>query len=50
MRVFSVLAALVLSTPLGAGEKSGLEKGSPVGAFDVLDVTGPSASKTLCYR
>jgi hypothetical protein len=50
MRMSLVLATLVLSAPLLAGEKSGLDKGSPVNPFDVLDVTGPNASKTLCYR
>jgi len=50
MRVLGILATLAISLPLGAEEKSGLEKGSPVGAFDVLDVTGPNATKQLCYR
>jgi hypothetical protein len=50
MRTFLALATLALCAPLGAAEKSGLEKGSPVSPFDVLDVTGPNASKTLCYR
>jgi hypothetical protein len=49
MRLTAVLAALLLSAPLGAGEKSGAEKGSGVPAFDVLDVTGPNAAKKLCY-
>ena len=30
--------------------KSGLEVGDPAPPFNVRDVTGPNAGKTLCYR
>ena len=55
----TALLALLFAAPLFAGEgsekktqdkaKSGCEKGSGVPVFDVLDVTGPNASKELCY-
>ena len=30
--------------------KSGLEVGQPATPFNVRDITGPNAGKTLCYR
>ena len=30
--------------------KSGLEAGKPATPFNVRDITGPNAGKTLCYR
>lgn len=32
------------------GVKSGLEEGASPAAFNVKDITGPSAGKSLCYR
>jgi hypothetical protein len=46
---FSLAVALVGSTAF-AGVKSGLEKGARVGAYNVLDITGPRAGEKLCYR
>lgn len=47
-----VVSALLVGTASFAGD--GPESGVPVGdfvvPFDVLDVTGPNAGKTLCYR
>ncbi len=45
-------AALLLATSVFAGEKvkSGLQPGTPAGAFNVLDITGPNKGKKLCYR
>lgn len=42
-------AALMIASAARAGEEC-LEVGSGVGAFTVIDVTGPSAGKALCYR
>jgi hypothetical protein len=40
-----------LATASTAGEiDSGLKVGDRVGAFNVKDVTGPNAGKSLCYR
>ena len=33
-----------------AKTKSGLQPGDNVGAFNVLDVTGPNKDKKVCYR
>ena len=45
---------LMLTLSLGAEEgtelKSGLQPGEKAGAFNVLDCTGPSKGKKLCYR
>ncbi len=57
MRVFPVVAVLLIAAPLLGGEaagkgeklKSGFEKGAGVPAFTVLDVTGPNSGKSLCY-
>ena len=46
-------AALLVATAgvMAAGKvKSGLEPGSKVGAYNVLDITGPFKDKKLCYR
>jgi len=49
--VASILAVACLSLKLSAAElKSGLEPGDAPAAFNVHDVTGPSAGKSLCYR
>ncbi len=48
-----LVAALLLGVAgfVGAAEiKSGLQPGDAPPAFNVRDVTGPSAGKTLCYR
>ncbi len=59
MRKFAALAlpAMVVSAVLvgtavfaGDGPESGVPVGDFVVPFDVLDVTGPSAGQTLCYR
>ncbi len=56
MRYIALVAALFLAAPLvakdkeeGEKSKSGVPKGTAVPAFQVLDVTGPSAGKQLCY-
>lgn len=47
-----VVSAILVGTASYAGD--GPESGVPVGdftvPFDILDVTGPNAGKTLCYR
>ena len=49
--VTPVLAlTLVSALAIAAGVKSGLDIGEPTTAFNVKDVTGPSAGKSLCYR
>ena len=54
MRKLFVLAvgllAASLAAPSNAAVKSGLGEGESPGAFHVLDVTGPSKGKKLCYR
>jgi hypothetical protein len=52
-RAFLVMAAAmtVAATSAQAGDlKSGLQVGDYPGAFNVTDVTGPSAGEKLCYR
>ena len=51
-RIFaSVFALLVVaSVAVAANVKSGLEVGDSPAAFNVRDITGPKAGKTLCYR
>ena len=57
MRMTATVAFLLFAGPIAAAEKaeqtekpkSGIEKGGSVGPFQVLDVTGPNAGKTLCY-
>ncbi len=45
------VALLIATTGLLAAElKSGLQKDEPAGAFNVKDITGPKAGKSLCYR
>ena len=51
--VLGLSAALVVGIGADAsiaGVKSGLQVGDRAGAFNVLDVTGPSAGESLCYR
>ena len=44
-------AVAVLGAVAAAGEvKSGLQLGEHAGFFNVKDVTGPNAGKSLCYR
>jgi hypothetical protein len=45
------LLAVSMGTLATAAEvESGLAVGKRAGAFQVRDVTGPSAGKSLCYR
>ena len=47
----AVALAVVVSGIAGAADiKSGLQVGDYPGAFNVTDVTGPSAGTKLCYR
>lgn len=50
--VISMLAVGVLAASAFAADavKSGLKPGSSLGAFDVVDVSGPNKGKQLCYR
>src|SRR5688572_27027487 len=52
MSVFALLATSVLAVSAMAAKPtaSGLKPGETVGAFDVVDVSGPSKGKQLCYR
>ena len=46
-----VVSIIVVGTSLaGDAVQSGLRPGELVNQFDVDDVTGPNAGKTLCYR
>lgn len=46
-----VLALLMATAGVVAAElKSGLQVGDHAGAFNVKDITGPRAGKSLCYR
>lgn len=49
---FALMATvgLAVAEEKGAGIKSGLEEGESPAAFNVKDITGPSAGKSLCYR
>lgn len=45
------LAMFVLGATQAMAEvESGLAEGSSAGAFNVRDVTGPNAGRSLCYR
>jgi hypothetical protein len=44
------LAAVVCFVVRAADSDAGLKKGDSVAAFNVKDITGPSAGKSLCYR
>jgi hypothetical protein len=47
----AILAISVLAaSAMAADVKSGLTVGAKVGAFDVVDVSGPNKGKQLCYR
>ena len=54
MRRLILLSAAVLcagpATTLAEELKSGLEVGKSATPFNVRDITGPNAGKTLCYR
>lgn len=52
MSVLAVAAASLLAVSAMAAKPatSGLKPGESVGAFDVVDVSGPSKGKQLCYR
>lgn len=42
--------AIVCLVVRAADSDAGLKKGDSVAAFNVKDITGPSAGKSLCYR
>lgn len=44
------LAAVAACVGFAADLKSGLQPGDTSQSFHVMDVTGPSAGKKLCYR
>ncbi len=54
--LFSAAALIVAASGAFATESakgklvSGLQPGTPAGAFNVLDITGPNKGKKLCYR
>lgn len=52
LTVFAAVTASLLAVSAFAAKPvaSGLKPGDGVGAFDVVDVTGPSKGKQLCYR
>ena len=45
-----IAAVSTLAVSAFAAVESGLKPGSPVGPFQVVDVTGPNKGKQLCYR
>lgn len=45
-----IAAASTLAVTAYAAVESGLKPGTTPGAFQVVDVTGPSKGKQLCYR
>lgn len=50
-RMFAVAAASLMAVAaVAAPVASGLKPGQGVGAFQVVDVTGPNKGKQLCYR
>lgn len=53
-RLLTASAVLLIAAgaSIGMAEelKSGLEPGAHAGVFHVRDVTGPNASKSICYR
>lgn len=46
----AIAALSVGAVVLAAEIKSGLQVGEHAGAYNVKDVTGPNAGKSLCYR
>jgi len=46
----AVLALGLCAAALAGDLESGLKVGDSPGAFNVKDVTGPSAGRSLCYR
>ena len=53
-RMIAVVSVLAIGlgslTALAAALESGLKIGDAPGAFNVKDITGPNAGKSLCYR
>jgi len=55
MRSLLVPSAVLLMVAVGAAVaaeelKSGLQVGESTSPFNIRDITGPNAGKTLCYR
>jgi len=55
MKCLLVTSAVMLTAAVGvavAAEelKSGLQVGEKAPAYNIRDITGPNAGKTLCYR
>ena len=46
----AVLVCAVVGVTFAQEVKSGLEVGQHAPPFNVRDITGPNAGKTLCYR
>ena len=46
----AIVCAVVGVAVAAEAIKSGLEVGQPATPFNVRDITGPNAGKTLCYR
>lgn len=46
----ALIALSVSAIVLAADIKSGLQVGEHAGAYNVKDITGPNAGKSLCYR
>jgi hypothetical protein len=46
----AVVCVVVGAAVAAEAVKSGLEVGDPATPFNVRDITGPNAGKTLCYR
>ncbi len=50
LALLATLAVVVSGSTAGDDVASGLKVGDRVGAFNVLDCTGPAKGTTLCYR
>lgn len=48
--LLAMAAGLLAVSAFAADVKSGLKPGERVGAFDVVDVSGPKKGQQLCYR
>jgi hypothetical protein len=46
----ALLVGLMVSAPVDAEVKSGLQVGAAAPAFNVKDCTGPAKGTKLCYR
>ena len=46
----ALLVGLMVSAPVDAEVKSGLQAGAAAPAFNVKDCTGPAKGTKLCYR